>query len=857
MDDQSNTDEALREPKSQVCGDDLEFQTTVAEYIRAGYQCLFVPTVEEARLEAELRKMAQKANHSLISWSAASGFSGPPTLQGAKYRGIHEALQLLPENKPFSGDAVFMFKDATDFFADPMARRILRSLCEGNQLVNPRHTRPLVLSAPNDIIHDSLKPCVTIVDFKLPAEPMLRRILDFVKASISKKSAQGRRIDFTEEFADQIVGCLRGLTSTEAENVLARCLVRHQGFEPEMLGTIKEEKAQIIRKSEMLTYIPESAQATRDQIGGFDLLLEYVDRRRLAYTRDARAINLDYPKGVVLLGVPGTGKCLGRGTPVLMANGTVKPVENVAVGDKLMGPDSTARTVRNTTTGRGPLYRVTPVKGDSYVINDAHILSFKRTGTEEIVNLSVPEYLARGDASREQLKGWRTGVDWPAHSVDIPPYILGVWLGDGTSTAPYITTGQAMTYGITKDKGGQDYTGNAFYEGLRQYGLFANKHIPHEYLANDRQVRLELLAGLIDSGGHLHCSGYEISTKFNQLASDILFLARSLGFAAYASVTEKHDQRGRGGLYFRIFIRGTVAEIPVRIPRKQAGPRLQARDVLKTGITVEPCGEGDYFGFELDGDRMFLLGDFTVTHNSYVAMAMGRLLGLPVYILDIGAVFGHLVGQSESRMRMALKLIEAQQGCVLVLDEADKALGGAADASQDSGVTRRVFGQFLTWLANKQDRTFVVMTLNRTKGIPPEFLRAGRFDAVFFTDLPHDQERRQIFEIHFHKRGVDPVSLEMGEAEWGMLIEKTKDFVGSEVEEIVKEARYIAFERRRVGLPTFEEILEAHSNVRPISTLDAENVSAIAQFGRDRARSVSSPPKRRQATRAHRSVDLG
>lgn len=535
------------QPKQQACGDDADFQGVVAEYIRAGYQCLFVPTTEEARLEGELQKMTRRADWTLISWSASQGFSGPPALVSPKYNSVHDALRVLATDSPFSGDAVFLFKDLAEFFPDLMVRRLIRTMCEGNQLVNQRHKRPLIISSPSDTIHDSLKPCVTIVDFALPNEPMLRRILDFVQASIAKDTAAGRQTTFTEEFADQVVACLRGLTGTEAENVMARCLVRHKGFEPQMLETIKAEKAQIIRKSEMLTFIPEGSQARREEIGGFDLLMEWVDRRRLAYGRKAQEVNLDYPKGVVLLGVPGTGK-------------------------------------------------------------------------------------------------------------------------------------------------------------------------------------------------------------------------------------------------------------------------------------------------------------------SYVAMGLGRLLGLPVYILDIGAVFGHLVGQSESRMRTAIKLVEAQQGCILLLDEADKAFGGAADSSQDSGVTRRVFGQFLTWLANKQDRTFVVMTLNRTKGIPPELLRAGRFDAVFFTDLPHADERRQILDIHFRKRGVNPESLGLGDDDWSQLVKRTQDFVGSELEEIVREARYIAFERRESGVPNFDEIMEAQAGIRPISILDSENVSAIRDFCRDRARPVSSPPKRRQART--RNVDL-
>jgi SpoVK/Ycf46/Vps4 family AAA+-type ATPase len=209
-------------------------------------------------------------------------------------------------------------------------------------------------------------------------------------------------------------------------------------------------------------------------------------------------------------------------------------------------------------------------------------------------------------------------------------------------------------------------------------------------------------------------------------------------------------------------------------------------------------------------------------------------------------------------MRQVMRQVEAQQGCVLLIDEADKALGGAADSQGDSGTTRRVFGQLLTWLATKRDNTFAVVTLNRTKGIPAEFFRAGRFDAVFYTDLPHEGEREAILKIHLRKRGVDPEVLNMGPPEWAQLVEATHDFVGSELEEVVREARYRAFESRRAGIPTFEELMEAKAAIIPVSTLDKEGVDAIRQFCRNRCKPVSSGPKRRahSAAPAPRTRDI-
>lgn len=160
-------------------------------------------------------------------------------------------------------------------------------------------------------------------------------------------------------------------------------------------------------------------------------------------------------KGVMAMSPTGSGKCLGRDTPVLMFDGTVKMVQDVVVGDQLMGPDSSPRNVLSTTTGSEMLYRVTPVKGDPYVVNESHILSLKPTrrrnnprhpcdhyDPNSVVNVSVREYITKSDTWRHVHKGWRTAVNFPTRVFDpvLPPYMLGLWLGDGDSHTPTVTS---------------------------------------------------------------------------------------------------------------------------------------------------------------------------------------------------------------------------------------------------------------------------------------------------------------------------------------------------------------------------------------------------------------------------------
>lgn len=352
----------------------------------------------------------------------------------------------------------------------------------------------------------------------------------------------------------------------------------------------------------------------------------------------------------------GGGKCLGRGTPVMRYDGSVAPVEQIVVGDLLMGPDSTPRRVLSLASGIEPLYCVVPRKGDAYVVNESHVLSVKRTGIRstpeypsqqggDVVNLTVLEWLDASATFRHEHKGWRVGVEFaPADPLPVDPYFLGLWLGDGNSHNATITTGDdeitfflaehaariGMRLGFAENSPGSYYVktmglthrgrgGTPLMNALRDLGVVNDKHVPHSYRTASRTDRLKLLAGVLDSDGYNSGKGFDLTLGNESLLDGVIFVARSLGFAAY----KKHSRKtcvnnGVVGSYWRCSINGDIDAIPCRVKRKIAAPRRQKKNVRMVGIQVVPIGEGDYFGFEIDGDRLFLLGDFTVTHNTFV-----------------------------------------------------------------------------------------------------------------------------------------------------------------------------------------------------------------------------------------------
>ena len=408
---------------------------------------------------------------------------------------------------------------------------------------------------------------------------------------------------------------------------------------------------------------------------------EFLGATDLSMWPEVRAaivgINEDWWKGLdngakieaLLKGATRTGKCLAKGTPVLMYDGSIKPVEEVAVGDQLMGPDSTSRTVLSLARGREEMFKVTPVTGDSYTVNRSHILSLKITGmgvgkgngktvrggdglayrSGDIADISIDDYLQSSTTFKHVAKGWRTGVEFSAANLPVDPYFVGAWLGDGSKDsltihsvdAPVLdyVRQYARKLGLcTKDKlcgrGDNGLTSltttatvrgsaNALLTRMHRLGLSqGEKFIPNAYKTASREQRLALLAGLIDTDGYYDAKarGYELFTNRPVLRDDILFLARSLGCRATFAHKHPKDQNGNGTPGFRIYISGDLSDMPVLLDRKkfQSGPRRT--DTLLTGITVESVGEGEYFGFEIDGDRRFLLGDFTVTHNTTIAM---------------------------------------------------------------------------------------------------------------------------------------------------------------------------------------------------------------------------------------------
>ena len=349
----------------------------------------------------------------------------------------------------------------------------------------------------------------------------------------------------------------------------------------------------------------------------------------------------------------GTG-CHAAGTGILLYDGRFKSVEDIDVGDCLMGPDSKPRMVFRLHWGRDEMFRVSPRSGGSpFVISQGHLFSLKTTPRRaglprQIETVSLAMWLAGTKKFRHLRKLYRVPVEFEPHGkpLALEPYFLGLLLGDGSvihgvsinTPDPEIVSevyrqgalhgldvritiepSQANSYFLSR--GRNPKRRNTVMEKLAHLSIYGcssgEKFIPHRYKTASRSDRLEVLAGLLDTDGHMSGAGFDYISKSRKLADDISFVSRSVGLKAHIQECRKSIKAiAFEGTYFRVSISGDCSIIPNRVERKKAPARRQKKCPLVTGFEVESIGRGEYFGFEIDGDHFYLTDDFTVHHNS-------------------------------------------------------------------------------------------------------------------------------------------------------------------------------------------------------------------------------------------------
>lgn len=349
-----------------------------------------------------------------------------------------------------------------------------------------------------------------------------------------------------------------------------------------------------------------------------------------------KAIEIDFEEA---------GKCVAKGTRFIMFDGSIKNVEDIIVGDVLMGPDSKPRTVLATTHGIDNMYKVIPENGIEHIVNSKHPI---RTIYRKAYGNIVREELITAPNHIKTLflhPRWRecyalekvNGIEFEHKDVLIDPYIFGLWIGDGDKDSARFTNPDIEVIDALKEFANannlvcniynhstsklakrisftkKDCSLNWFRQALDAMGVKDNKFIPKNYICTDRESRLQFLAGIIDTDGNYDARkhNFEIIQKLESVTAGIVYIARSLGIK-----TTVKTKVVNGCTYYRIFLLSKGWIIPTKVKRKQC-PEYTAlqKNPLECRFDIESIGKDEYYGFEVDGDSLCLLEDFTIFHN--------------------------------------------------------------------------------------------------------------------------------------------------------------------------------------------------------------------------------------------------
>ena len=425
------------------------------------------------------------------------------------------------------------------------------------------------------------------------------------------------------------------------------------------------------------------------------------------YQKDAVNSLITKSRGI-LQGATAMGKCVWENTPTLMYDGSIVLAKDVKVGDLVMGYDSKPRTVAEVHKGTALLYKVQHKRGSHYLVTGNHILTGKITKMSntrnryvkdingnkyfagDIVDISVKDFLKSSSTFKHVFKGFSCGVTNFGGNNEpllLDPYVLGLWLADGSANQMAITTmdyevssfwktlvipglkltvytkkhqdgrlSKASTYVISKERN-SGIKQNPYLVALDHYNLRKNKHIPNVYKVASFEDRAKLLAGLLDADGYSDGCGIEICQKNGALANDIAFVARSLGLSVYITDKISSCQGGFVGTYKRLRITGDFSHIPFCVERiKVAAKTKYNKEQRLFGVEVTPDRIDNYVGFSVkEEDKHYLLGDFTVVHNSTVLAALTAEVGVNTLILaHTAAVFNQLYETIKKDLKMPI-----------------------------------------------------------------------------------------------------------------------------------------------------------------------------------------------------------
>jgi SpoVK/Ycf46/Vps4 family AAA+-type ATPase len=586
----------------------------------------------------------------------------------------------------------------------------------------------------------------------------------------------------------------------------------------------------------------------------------------------AKMLGINHVRGILLYGPPGCGKCLGKDTSVLMFDGSIKLVQDIIVGDLLMGDDSTSRTVLSLARGKEMMYKIGQDYGDDYVVNESHILSLQMTRKTQIkktktsfkakyfdvdemtyrqktfkstfeidkkkgkinkneqtliknkiekkayneainyinkmkpvnkIDICVKKYLKSKRDVRRALKGYKVGVEFENKLLKIDPYFVGLYLASRDHNVTDLNDVECnilqeylnVNFGINSCTftDGKLNIEQSIINMLHEHHIF-DDCVPDLYKMNTMVKRRRILAGIIDFAGDHHKGEYRLSIGNKKLADDILYICKSLGYRSSSNYVIDSQIP-----YYRIKFSGTnVNLIPIFLEKNKV--TKNKIDQLYSTITLEQLQVDDYYGFEIDGNHRFLLGDFTVTHNTLIARQIGKVLKcIEPKIVNGPEVLAGIVGESEKNIRNLFADAENDNDennlHLIIFDEMDAICKQRGSSRGDTGVSDRIVTQLLSKIdgVDSLNNILIIGMTNRKDLIDEALLRPGRFEVHIEINLPDENGRYEILNIHTATMKTN--NCLDSDVDLKHFASETKNYTGAEIEGFVKSASSFAISR--------------------------------------------------------------
>jgi hypothetical protein len=792
-----------------------EVAADVSALLRSRCPLIWIVTREEARAERYLAEAAMAAGYLPKTWDVASGardIAGKLMTPNMKDPGeVLDAIDV--RAREGSERSAWIMRDLHAWVAGPQGAltcRQVRNLARSLPGTPTDRAQSLVVLTPSGDVPIELAGHATVIEWPLPDRTEVAGILDAAVGALPEKM---RANAMPNGDRDAAIDAAVGLNGEEAAQCYAKSLVQLRRVDPSVVS--REKKRVIARERVLEWYDPEPAGMAA--VGGLQGLKDWLAARGAARGPRAREYGLPAPRGALLVGVPG---CL---------------------------------------------------TGDTFV----NICRKRRRGGHKKIRLDALFYRFNGrheEGSKlglyNRAKEWDLSIStWTSCYLEDQKYVgfneIEAVMFSGVKEVHKLTTDHGVEIKVTSDhefltprgyvslddlKRGDDIL--AYGQGVliddNSTGRNVNKAIRHiTNVGNHPYARRRVINNLEYTSHELHRLVVEADMNKMRL-EDFLWALHgdTTGLRFLDNDLEVHHRDGDRD-------NNTIENLEpmTKVDHARLHSNLKNRNFyryqcaarLQKVVTISRVGMMPTYDIKMRAPNHNFIANGLVVHNcgkSLTARCVASTWGVPLLRLDLGALRSKYVGESEGNLRRALRTIEAIGRCVVWLDEIEKALQGATSGSSDGGVSADALGTVLSWMQDRQGEAFVVATANDVESLPPELLRKGRFDAIWWVDLPTPAERVEVLAAALRarreSRGV-PNNENLAEVARSDVLD---GFSGSEVAELVPDALFPAFADGERPISASDLITAARAVV-PLSKTSAEKINKLREWARTRARPAS------------------